>query len=179
MEHEALVDGNLATEASLVVLDTLEIIVQVRLVQCRSCPLLPRGGLGSLTLKSPSFPDPRPPKSLNVGFLHVKTVMLSEARESVLGAVLKVVLYSLGSAQSALFLQHGLATQRALVSKVSTPKPQPRFTEMTAAHSLSTYCVLHRFMTQGHHSCSSELRREHGMVLAPVTPDLGSGGKTT
>ncbi|XP_058281741.1 dedicator of cytokinesis protein 6 [Hylobates moloch] len=76
MEHEALVEGNLATEASLVVLDTLEIIVQ--------------------------------------------TVMLSEARESVLGAVLKVVLYSLGSAQSALFLQHGLATQRALVSKVST-----------------------------------------------------------
>ncbi|XP_006875192.1 PREDICTED: dedicator of cytokinesis protein 6 [Chrysochloris asiatica] len=73
MEHEALVDGNLATEASLVVLDTLEIIVQ--------------------------------------------TVMLSEARESVLGVVLKVVLYSLGSAQSALFLQHGLATQRALVSK--------------------------------------------------------------
>uniref|UniRef100_A0A8D0T940 Dedicator of cytokinesis 6 n=1 Tax=Sus scrofa TaxID=9823 RepID=A0A8D0T940_PIG len=73
MEHEALVDGNLATEASLVVLDTLEIIVQ--------------------------------------------TVMLSEARESVLGAILKVVLYSLGSAQSALFLQHGLATQRALVSK--------------------------------------------------------------
>ncbi|KAM4888495.1 dedicator of cytokinesis protein 6 [Thomomys bottae] len=73
MEHEALVDGNLATEASLVVLDTLEIIVQ--------------------------------------------TVMLSEARESVLGAVLKVVLFSLGSSQSALFLQHGLATQRALVSK--------------------------------------------------------------
>ncbi|XP_037674595.1 dedicator of cytokinesis protein 6 isoform X3 [Choloepus didactylus] len=73
MEHEALVDGNLATEVSLVVLDTLEIIVQ--------------------------------------------TVMLSEARESVLGAVLKVVLYSLGSSQSALFLQHALATQRALVSK--------------------------------------------------------------
>ena len=49
----------------------------------------------------------------------MKTVMLSEARESILSAVLKVVLYSLGSAQSALFLQHGLATQRALVSKVS------------------------------------------------------------
>ena len=31
MEHEALVDGNLATEASLIVLDTLEIIVQVGL----------------------------------------------------------------------------------------------------------------------------------------------------
>ncbi|XP_023373753.1 dedicator of cytokinesis protein 6 isoform X5 [Otolemur garnettii] len=73
VEHEALVEGNLATEASLVVLDTLEIIVQ--------------------------------------------TVMLSEAREIVLSTVLKVVLYSLGSTQSALFLQHGLATQRALVSK--------------------------------------------------------------
>lgn len=33
MEHEALVDGNLATEASLVVLDMLEIIVQVWPVQ--------------------------------------------------------------------------------------------------------------------------------------------------
>lgn len=31
MEHDALVDGNMATEANLVVLDTLEIIVQVRL----------------------------------------------------------------------------------------------------------------------------------------------------
>lgn len=31
MEQEALVEGNLATEVSLVVLDTLEIIVQVRL----------------------------------------------------------------------------------------------------------------------------------------------------
>lgn len=30
MEQEALVEGNLATEVSLVVLDTLEIIVQVR-----------------------------------------------------------------------------------------------------------------------------------------------------
>ncbi|KAM5238041.1 dedicator of cytokinesis protein 6 [Ctenodactylus gundi] len=73
VEHEALVDGNLATEASLVVLDTLEVIVQ--------------------------------------------TAMLSDARESILGVVLKVVLHSLGSTQSALFLQHGLATQRALVSK--------------------------------------------------------------
>lgn len=94
----------------------------------------------------------------------MKTVMLSEARESILGAVLKVVLYSLGSAQSALFLQHGLATQRALVSKVSTPKLQPWFTEMAVAHLLSTYYVLDRVMTHGHHSCSSELRREHGMV---------------
>jgi hypothetical protein len=56
MEHEALVDGNLATEASLVVLDTLETIVQVGLVQCLSRPLLPRG---------PGISDPVPPMSLN------------------------------------------------------------------------------------------------------------------
>uniref|UniRef100_A0A4X2KUL3 Dedicator of cytokinesis 6 n=1 Tax=Vombatus ursinus TaxID=29139 RepID=A0A4X2KUL3_VOMUR len=73
MEHEALVDGNLATEANLIVLDTLEVIVQ--------------------------------------------TVILSEAKEGLLGSVLKVLLHSLGCTQSALFLQHGLATQRALVSK--------------------------------------------------------------
>uniref|UniRef100_A0A6I8NBE1 Dedicator of cytokinesis 6 n=1 Tax=Ornithorhynchus anatinus TaxID=9258 RepID=A0A6I8NBE1_ORNAN len=69
MEHEALVDGNLATEANLVVLDTLEVIVQV------------------------------------------------EAKESVLSGVLKVLLHSLGCTQSALFLQHCFATQRALVCK--------------------------------------------------------------
>lgn len=61
----------------------------------------------------------------------LQTVMLSEARESILGAVLKVVLYSLGSAQSALFLQHGLATQRALVSKVSPPLGYPLPPELT------------------------------------------------
>lgn len=33
MEQESVVDGNLATEASLIVLDTLEIIVKVK--QCR------------------------------------------------------------------------------------------------------------------------------------------------
>ncbi|XP_038627245.1 dedicator of cytokinesis protein 6 isoform X6 [Tachyglossus aculeatus] len=73
MEHEALVDGNLATEANLVVLDTLEVIVQ--------------------------------------------TVILTEAKESVLSGVLKVLLHSLGCTQSALFLQHCFATQRALVCK--------------------------------------------------------------
>lgn len=34
MEHEALVDGNMATEANMVVLDTLEIIVQVSSGNC-------------------------------------------------------------------------------------------------------------------------------------------------
>ncbi|XP_029441588.1 dedicator of cytokinesis protein 6 isoform X1 [Rhinatrema bivittatum] len=70
---EALVEGNLATEASLVVLDTLEIIVQ--------------------------------------------TVVLSEAKESVLGGVLRVLLHSLACNQSVLFLQHCFTTQRALVCK--------------------------------------------------------------
>lgn len=32
MEQESVVDGNLATEASLIVLDTLEIIVKVRMI---------------------------------------------------------------------------------------------------------------------------------------------------
>ncbi|XP_053147840.1 dedicator of cytokinesis protein 6 isoform X4 [Hemicordylus capensis] len=73
MEHEALVDGNMATEANMVVLDTLEIIVQ--------------------------------------------TVILSEAKESVLGGVLRVLLHSMGCTPSAAFLQHCFATQRALVSK--------------------------------------------------------------
>nr|XP_015204455.1 PREDICTED: dedicator of cytokinesis protein 6 [Lepisosteus oculatus] len=73
MEHESIVDGNLATEASLVVLDTLEIIV--------------------------------------------KTVLLSETKESILGGVLRVLLHSMACNQSALFLQHCFATQRALVFK--------------------------------------------------------------
>ncbi|XP_078387616.1 dedicator of cytokinesis protein 7 isoform X1 [Cetorhinus maximus] len=73
MEHDALVDGNLVTEANLVVLDILEIIVQ--------------------------------------------TVMVSESKESVLSGVLKVILHAMASNQSALFLQHCFATQRALVFK--------------------------------------------------------------
>ncbi|XP_060109207.1 dedicator of cytokinesis protein 6 [Heteronotia binoei] len=73
MEHEALVDGNLATEANMVVLDTLEVIVQ--------------------------------------------TVILSEAKESVLSGVLRVLLHSMACTPSAAFLQHCFASQRALVSK--------------------------------------------------------------
>ncbi|KAK3532757.1 hypothetical protein QTP86_028126 [Hemibagrus guttatus] len=73
MEQESVVDGNLATEASLIVLDTLEIIV--------------------------------------------KTVVLSEQKESVLGGVLRVLLHSMAGNQSALFLQHCFTTQRALVYK--------------------------------------------------------------
>ncbi|XP_039370294.1 dedicator of cytokinesis protein 6 isoform X3 [Mauremys reevesii] len=73
VEQEVLVEGNLATEANLVVLDTLEIIVQ--------------------------------------------TVLLAEARESVLDGVLRVLLHSMACTPSALFLQHCFASQRALVSK--------------------------------------------------------------
>uniref|UniRef100_A0A671XQ55 Dedicator of cytokinesis 7 n=1 Tax=Sparus aurata TaxID=8175 RepID=A0A671XQ55_SPAAU len=71
LEHEALIDGNLATEANIIILDTLEIIVQV----------------------------------------------LTESKESILGGVLKVLLHSMACNQSALYLQHCFATQRALVSK--------------------------------------------------------------
>ncbi|XP_078525651.1 dedicator of cytokinesis protein 7 isoform X11 [Lissotriton helveticus] len=73
LEHEALIDGNLATEANLIVLDTLEIIVQ--------------------------------------------TVSVTESKESILGGVLKSLLHSMACNQSALYLQHCFATQRALVSK--------------------------------------------------------------
>nr|XP_032636262.1 dedicator of cytokinesis protein 6 isoform X2 [Chelonoidis abingdonii] len=73
VEQEVLVEGNLATEANLVVLDTLEIIVQ--------------------------------------------TVLLAEAKESMLDGVLRVLLHSMACTPSALFLQHCFASQRALVSK--------------------------------------------------------------
>ncbi|NP_001277565.1 dedicator of cytokinesis protein 7 isoform 1 [Mus musculus] len=73
IEHEALIDGNLATEANLIILDTLEIIVQ--------------------------------------------TVSVTESKESILGGVLKVLLQSMACNQSAVYLQHCFATQRALVSK--------------------------------------------------------------
>ncbi|TRY91961.1 hypothetical protein DNTS_035456 [Danionella cerebrum] len=73
LEHEAIIDGNLATEANLIILDALEIIVQ--------------------------------------------TVSVTESKESILGGVLKVLLHSMACNQSALYLQHCFATQRALVSK--------------------------------------------------------------
>ncbi|XP_044286438.1 dedicator of cytokinesis protein 7 isoform X1 [Varanus komodoensis] len=73
IEHEALIDGNLTTEANLIILDTLEIIVQ--------------------------------------------TVSVTESKESILGGVLKALLHSMACNQSALYLQHCFATQRALVSK--------------------------------------------------------------
>uniref|UniRef100_A0A8C8EXE8 Dedicator of cytokinesis 7 n=1 Tax=Oncorhynchus tshawytscha TaxID=74940 RepID=A0A8C8EXE8_ONCTS len=73
LEHEALIDGNLATEANLIILDTLEIIVQA--------------------------------------------VSVTESKESILGGMLKVLLHSMACNQSALYLQHCFATQRALVSK--------------------------------------------------------------
>ncbi|KAL0992883.1 hypothetical protein UPYG_G00100510 [Umbra pygmaea] len=73
VEQESVVDGNLATEASLVVLDMLEVIV--------------------------------------------RTVLVSELKESVLGGVLRVLLHSMAGSQSALYLQHCFTTQRALVYK--------------------------------------------------------------
>lgn len=105
LEHEALIDGNLATEANLIILDTLEIIVQVReeeLMQNRNihcCTLY----FWSVTKK----------------FFFLQTVSVTESKESILGGVLKVLLHSMACNQSALYLQHCFATQRALVSKVS------------------------------------------------------------
>lgn len=50
--------------------------------------------------------------------LFLKTVSVTESKESILGGVLKVLLHSMACNQSALYLQHCFATQRALVSKV-------------------------------------------------------------
>lgn len=41
MEQESVVDGNLSTEASLIVLDTLEIVVKVTLTILTTCCFLP------------------------------------------------------------------------------------------------------------------------------------------
>lgn len=50
--------------------------------------------------------------------LSLQTVSVTESKESILGGVLKVLLHSMACNQSALYLQHCFATQRALVSKV-------------------------------------------------------------
>lgn len=44
---------------------------------------------------------------------------MTESKESILGGILKALLHSMACNQSALYLQHCFATQRALVSKVS------------------------------------------------------------
>lgn len=50
----------------------------------------------------------------------LQTVSVTESKESILGGVLKVLLHSMACNQSALYLQHCFATQRALVSKVNS-----------------------------------------------------------
>ncbi|TFJ98337.1 sodium-dependent phosphate transporter 1 [Platysternon megacephalum] len=52
-----------------------------------------------------------------VGARQEMTVLLAEAKESVLDGVLRVLLHSMACTPSALFLQHCFASQRALVSK--------------------------------------------------------------
>lgn len=52
-------------------------------------------------------------------YFWLQTVSVTESKESILGGVLKVLLHSMACNQSALYLQHCFATQRALVSKVN------------------------------------------------------------
>lgn len=102
MEQESMVDGNLSTEASLIVLDTLEIVVKVNdAFQLWICK--------SYLEFTPCF------FAVCICF---QTVVASELKESVLGGVLRVLLHSMAGNQSALFLQHCFTTQRALVFKV-------------------------------------------------------------
>ena len=53
-------------------------------------------------------------------YFWLQTVSVTESKESILGGVLKVLLHSMACNQSALYLQHCFATQRALVSKVNS-----------------------------------------------------------
>lgn len=60
---------------------------------------------------------------LNVFVFTLQTVSVTESKESILGGVLKVLLQSMACNQSAVYLQHCFATQRALVSKVGDLVP--------------------------------------------------------
>ncbi|KAK8766565.1 hypothetical protein V5799_006661 [Amblyomma americanum] len=76
VEMEAHIEGNLATEVTMTILDVLELIIQV--------------------------------------------VSQSDAQQSVLGTVLRVLLHALDCNQSTLVLQNLFATQRSLVFKVQS-----------------------------------------------------------
>lgn len=72
----------------------------------------------------------------------MQTVSVSESKESILGGVLKVLLHSMACNQSALYLQHCFATQRALVSKVSlASEPTPASSEP----AVSWFSLLRQF----------------------------------
>lgn len=71
----------------------------------------------------------------------MQTVSVTESKESVLGGVLKVLLHSMACNQSALYLQHCFATQRALVSKVSVASRTPASSEP----ALSLVSLLRQF----------------------------------
>lgn len=117
LEHEALIDGNLATEANIIILDTLEIIVQVCTRREVFCIYLCR--VFALTIQHKNVKSPaRVLQPRQCVFLFLQTVSVTESKESILGGVLKVLLHSMACNQSALYLQHCFATQRALVSKV-------------------------------------------------------------
>ena len=107
LDQEAMISGNLATEANLIVLDLLETIVQVGthpppagLARFdRHSPLL------TLTLAGPCVVLPQ-------------AIPLSDNKDSVVGGVLRVLLHCLSCNQSTTFLSHCFSTLRALVVKV-------------------------------------------------------------
>lgn len=72
--------------------------------------------------------------------LPLQTVSLTESKESILGGVLKVLLHSMACNQSALYLQHCFATQRALVSKVWTPQRFVTVCFSSVCENLSSHC---------------------------------------
>uniref|UniRef100_S4RAV1 Uncharacterized protein n=1 Tax=Petromyzon marinus TaxID=7757 RepID=S4RAV1_PETMA len=139
LEQEAIIDGNLATEANLIVLDSLELVVQ--------------------------------------------TVAVTEAKDGVLGGVLKVLLHSLSCNQSSVFLQHSLATQRALVSRVGPHLPTPPTAPYTPlCLHLLRHCSSSLVATRAHASASLyllmrqnfEIGNNFARVKMQVTMSLAS-----
>jgi hypothetical protein len=94
-ETDAHIEGVLATESSMLVLDTLELIVQVRVRQ------MPH----ALFLLLISF------------FVKNQVVSSTDHSTALLASVLRVHLHALGTNQSTLFLRHLFSVQRSFVFK--------------------------------------------------------------
>lgn len=154
LEHEALIDGNLATEANIIILDTLEIIVQV----CKWQEMFLRRPEPQHTEGQNTAQVKLPHPETAVASLPLQTVSVTESKESILGGVLKVLLHSMACNQSALYLQHCFATQRALVSKVWTCNVSSPFAPVLSfSWSVCAWCGF--ALPCSFRSCCSRKRR--------------------
>ena len=101
LEHDALIKGNLATEANIVVLDMLELVVQVYTLLDRSM----HAQVCNSWLHS-------------VDETLFQVASQSDCLQGLLGIVFRVLLHALSCNQSTSVLHNMFATQRTLVFKV-------------------------------------------------------------